>query len=160
MSLADALSGRLQDWTGLPAGIGERELASAHGCPWVWRDGWQERGAGRYRVLDAGDASAWFAGDDEQATWVEVQLPPAADVATTLATLGPAPRERASRIPAAGATTAEHVWPARGLAVVVASPIEAGRQPWVQQLGLFTPMSFEDYLVSVGLWGRLRPSPL
>lgn len=160
MSLATALGGELQGWHGLPARIGERELMKALGEPLAWRAGWQERGGRRYRVLDARDVSAWFLADEEQATWIEIERPPRVDVAATLEALGRAPHELSSRLPATGAVTAEHVWPDRGIVIVVASPIDAQREPWAEQVGLFRPMSFEDYLSSVGGWGRVRPSQL
>jgi hypothetical protein len=143
-----ARAGRWTEWPGLPSPLSEDTLARELGL-----------GAGartdtmlgrRNRVLvDTGSARYWLDGAD--VVLVELIDPPSElPPAELLTALGEPEREGAGRYRKLGASTTEHVFPARGLAVTEARSYDASFDPYVAQVLLFAPTDMAGFILERG----------
>jgi hypothetical protein len=127
-AVADALAGRLADWTGLPAGYDTTTLGREVDADWTFepRAGVRiARSFGIMRAPRAGESSeieAWVPTGAELVSSLEFRPPPSLDHAATLADLGEPEVVLATSRYEAGALVRDHVHAARGITVAVATP--------------------------------------
>ena len=153
-----ARAGQWASWPGLPAkqsvAAVMAELGVAAPPPAV------ASRLGR-RALDRHDAPALHVwADHDQVVLIEWIDPPCAGpVAELLARLGTPDREAAGRYLRAGATTTEHVYAGRGLAVTVAASYDQPPRfaPSLATVQLFTPGTLRDFVLELGGNDRVGP---
>lgn len=164
MTVAQAITGALAGWTGLPAGFDEAALRREIGA--AWTEETRERVAMNYRVLSGARATeperveAWIRFGEAVVNSVEFRPPGAGtDPAAVLEDLGEAELVLASNLAEAGAMLSEHVHPSRGITVTVAEPFEhTGGAPYLAYAQLYAPTDTQGYVVRVGQPGyRLEP---
>jgi hypothetical protein len=158
MSWKDVLrEGRWADWPGLPADLTEPQLLDVVDFPSATRErarlGWQ-----RLQRVQAGENRYWLEGDIVKL--VELVNPPNELTPDELRErLGRAERESAGRHQRFDATTWENVYPARGIALTVASSIDEPERfaPFVAQVLLFAPTDLTSFVTVLG--GNDKPGP-
>jgi hypothetical protein len=143
-----ARAGRWTDWPGLPSPLSEDTLARELGLGAGART---DTMLGRRTrvVVEAGNARYWLEGND--VILVELVEPPSElPVGELLGALGEPEREGAGRYRKLGASTTEHVYPARGLAVTEARSYDGTFEPYVAQVLLFAPTDMAGFVLERG----------
>jgi hypothetical protein len=167
MTLAQAITGALAGWRGLPVGFDEAALRREIDAEWAEET--RERVAMNYRVLAGARATepeqveAWIRFGEAVVNSVEFRPPLAVTAGTghgaVLADLGEPELVLASNLAEAGAMLSEHVHASRGITVTVAEPFEhTGGDPYLAYAQLYAPTDTQGYVVRVGQPGyRLEP---
>lgn len=147
-----ARAGRWTDWPGLPEQLDEATLARELGLAGRPRERTGTMlGRRRRDVVKAGNARYWLEGPN--VVLVELVDPPSElPAGELLAALGPSERKGAGRYRRIGATTTEHVYPRRGLAVTTAASYDdpPGFDPYVAQVLLFAPTDLRTFVLERG----------
>jgi hypothetical protein len=149
-------------WTafeGLPASLEEAELLAALGR----EPGPHPRrpallGSRQRELVELDGLRYWLDGD--AVVLVELEDPPADRAPDALvAALGAPERSGAGRYRRFGATTTEHVYPARGLALTVAESYDEppGFEPFVAAVHLFAASDLRSWVLELG--GNDRGGP-
>jgi len=154
-----AAAGDWAAWPGLPADLSESELASALGVDVADAERRGVRLGTRAAELAIAGATRWWTVEGRV---VLVQLEDPACVPTPadlFARLGPADRTGDGRWLRIGATTVEHVYPARGLSLTVAeSYLEPPAfEPYLAAILLFSPTNMLAFVLDLG--GNDRTGP-
>lgn len=170
ISVAQAITGSLVGWTGLPPAFDEEALTAEIPARWTPEPEFRVRAAHSFRVLNGArteppaSVEAWLLAGQQTIHSIEYRPPDGSDHAAILADLSaPELTLRANRYEAA-AVVRDHVHAARGITAAVAEPfpdedggVGASRLVYVQ---LYPAMSTTDYVTTVGQSGEtIRPHP-
>jgi hypothetical protein len=146
-------------WPGLPLGLRERDLVRALHLPAATSRRDVRLSRHDAVLVDTGDVRYWLRGDDVVLIEVTGGLGSIAP-ADLLARLGSADRAGAGRFLQSGATTTEHVFAGRGLAITVAASYDTPPRflPRLAAIQLFTPTDLRTFVLDLG--GNDRAGPV
>jgi hypothetical protein len=149
-------TGRWDEWTGVPAGMSADEVAAELGAT----TNVHRRDGLTVHELTSG-VRLWVR--DGAVELVEVDDP--AGDPSVIDELGPVDVEEPARFAVFGSATTEHVWLARGLALVTASAYDHGLRgppvdtsPRLVHVELFVPADLDRWRQGPGRW-RWQPRP-
>jgi len=156
---APALAGDWMLWPGLPAGLAEREVRAAFGRTAV--DGVRRSallGSHQVELMELDGLRWWTA--DGSVVLVELAEPASTTPAgVLLGSLGDADRVSHGRFRRFDATTTEHVYAARGLALTIAESYDDPPvfEPFLAAVLLFAPTDMRGFVLELG--GNDRGGP-